>query len=195
MKEQILKLRKEGKTYKEIVEKVGCSKGTVAYHCGKGQKEKASKRQKTLKDRKKKSIKTPDSIIKKMQPLYNSGLTAQQVADELKVSKTTVLKYIKVREQLTVEEKRKNNIRYVNKRRKELKIMSIEYKGGKCSNCGYNRCVRALDFHHLDPSKKNFTIASKGYTRSWKKVKEELDKCVLVCANCHREIHEGLIKI
>lgn len=72
--------------------------------------------------------------------------------------------------------------------------MAVEYKGGKCSVCGYDRCADALEFHHLDPSQKDFGISSKGYTRSWDKVKEELDKCILVCSNCHREIHSGLIK-
>jgi predicted HNH restriction endonuclease len=52
-----------------------------------------------------------------------------------------------------------------------------------------------LDFHHVDSTKKEFGIGNSGYTRSWEKVKKELDKCILVCANCHREIHEGLIKI
>ena len=70
--------------------------------------------------------------------------------------------------------------------------MAITYKGGKCQCCGYNRCLGALEFHHIDPSSKDFGISSKGYTRSWDKVKSELDKCVLVCANCHREIHEGI---
>lgn len=80
------------------------------------------------------------------------------------------------------------------KRRNKVKEMAVEYKGGKCSVCGYDRCADALEFHHLDPSKKDFGISSKGYTRSWDKVKEELDKCILVCSNCHREIHSGLIK-
>mgnify|MGYP003431129005 FL=1 len=52
-----------------------------------------------------------------------------------------------------------------------------------------------MEFHHLDPEQKDFGIAAKGYTRSWEKVKEELDKCIMVCANCHREIHDGLIKL
>ena len=47
----------------------------------------------------------------------------------------------------------------------------------------------------LDPNKKDFGIANKGYTRSWEKVQEELDKCIMVCANCHREIHDGLIQL
>lgn len=81
------------------------------------------------------------------------------------------------------------------KRRDKVKEMSIEYKGGKCSICGYNKCAGALEFHHLDPSQKDFGISAKGYTRAWEKVKEELDKCILVCANCHREIHAGIINL
>lgn len=73
--------------------------------------------------------------------------------------------------------------------------MAIEYKGGKCKCCGYNKCISALEFHHLDPSVKEFNIGQKGYTRSWDKNKKELDKCILVCANCHREIHHGLINL
>lgn len=77
----------------------------------------------------------------------------------------------------------------VQKRRDKLKILSIEYKGSKCEICGYNKCISALEFHHIDPKEKDFGIAEKGYTRSWNRVKEELDKCILICANCHREIH------
>ena len=77
-------------------------------------------------------------------------------------------------------------------RRDKVKLMAIRYKGGKCEICGYDKCVGALEFHHKDPTTKDFGISSKGYTRSWELVKSELDKCVLVCANCHREIHEGL---
>lgn len=71
--------------------------------------------------------------------------------------------------------------------------MAIAYKGGRCQCCNYNRYVGALEFHHLNPDEKDFGIASKGYTRSWERNKEELDKCVLVCANCHREIHANII--
>jgi 5-methylcytosine-specific restriction endonuclease McrA len=77
----------------------------------------------------------------------------------------------------------------VQKRRDKIKQMAVEYKGGCCFNCGYTAYIGALEFHHKDPSKKDFGIASKGFTRSWESVKLELDKCILVCANCHREIH------
>ena len=83
----------------------------------------------------------------------------------------------------------------VARRRKKLKSMAIEYKGGKCFFCGYSKCPEALDFHHLDGNKKDFGLSSRGITRSWEKVKKEMDKCILVCANCHREIHSGVLKI
>lgn len=77
----------------------------------------------------------------------------------------------------------------VQRRRDKLKILAVNYKGGKCSKCGYDECMGALEFHHLDPSKKDFGLSVRGITRSWDKIKKELDKCILVCANCHREIH------
>lgn len=77
----------------------------------------------------------------------------------------------------------------VQRRRDKIKLQAVEYKGGKCEKCGYNKCVGALEFHHLDTNEKDFGISARGYTRSWEKVKAELDKCILVCANCHREIH------
>lgn len=85
-------------------------------------------------------------------------------------------------------------IEAVRKRRRKVREMSIEYKGGQCTQCGYNRCFDALEFHHQDSSKKDFGISDKGYTRSWEKIRAELDKCVLVCANCHREIHANFAR-
>jgi hypothetical protein len=83
----------------------------------------------------------------------------------------------------------------VTKRRRKLKSLAVELKGGKCQICGYGKYVGALDFHHLDEKDKDFDLSTRGLTRSWKKIKEEIDKCILVCANCHREIHGGLIKL
>jgi hypothetical protein len=82
-------------------------------------------------------------------------------------------------------------INAVKRRRRHIKEMAVMYKGGACETCGYDRDVTALDFHHIEEDTKDFGIGSKGYTRSWEKVKEELDKCIMVCANCHREIHSG----
>lgn len=80
----------------------------------------------------------------------------------------------------------------VNKRRRKIKEMAIEYKDGACSICGYNKSNWALDFHHIDPKEKDFSIGAKGHCRSWNEVKKELDKCILVCRNCHAELHEKL---
>jgi len=70
-------------------------------------------------------------------------------------------------------------IKAVSKRRKKLKQMSIEYKGGKCNVCGYNKCVDALEFHHLE--EKQFGLSKNGLTRSWDKLKQNLINVFSVC--------------
>lgn len=80
----------------------------------------------------------------------------------------------------------------VSKRRKKLREMARSYKGGKCAICGYCKCQSALSFHHLDPKNKDFGLSVRGLTRSWDKIKKEIDKCVLLCANCYMEVHEGI---
>lgn len=81
----------------------------------------------------------------------------------------------------------------VNLRRRKIKQMAVEYKGGQCSKCGYKKYIGALEFHHLDPNEKDFSISKSGHCSSWEKVKIELDKCILVCSNCHKEIHGEII--
>ena len=83
----------------------------------------------------------------------------------------------------------------VAKRRYKIREMAVAYKGGRCQLCGYTRCIAALEFHHPDPSKKDFGISLNGLTRAWTKVKAEVEKCALVCANCHREIHAGISQL
>ena len=67
----------------------------------------------------------------------------------------------------------------------------VEYKGGKCEKCGYNRCIDNLTFHHLDPSKKDFQIS--GASKSFETLKKETDKCQMLCRNCHGEVHSTKI--
>lgn len=100
--------------------------------------------------------------------------------------------YGKVKRVLTDDEKsRQNSLRVINHRR-NLKIRLIEYKGGKCIKCNYNKCNAALEFHHLDPNEKDFDISNFSY--SFDRLKKEADKCILVCSNCHREIHDEINK-
>jgi len=91
-------------------------------------------------------------------------------------------------------DRKKYLIQAVAKRRRKIKLMAIEYKGGRCQICGYNKYPGALDLHHVS-GEKSFGIGDKGYTRSWEKTKQELDKCILVCANCHREIEAGVTQL
>lgn len=79
---------------------------------------------------------------------------------------------------------------YVKSRRKNMKEASIRKKGGKCVCCGYNRCHASLDFHHIDPTTKEFGIAGNNFSK--KRIEVEIEKCVLVCRNCHGEIEAGL---
>jgi hypothetical protein len=80
----------------------------------------------------------------------------------------------------------------VKKRRQNIKAKAVEYLGGSCARCGYNRCLRSLDFHHTDPSQKDFTISNNS-GKSWSDIKIELNKCILVCSNCHGEIHDEMV--
>lgn len=75
--------------------------------------------------------------------------------------------------------------------KKNTKLKVIEYFGGKCKICSYSRAPSVLELHHLDPTKKEFSITN-GSLKSWKRIETELKKCVLLCANCHREVHSGL---
>ena len=73
----------------------------------------------------------------------------------------------------------------------EVKTLAVKYKGGECVCCRYKKSLSALEFHHLDPSQKDFEVGGKR-KMNFEKLKVELDKCILVCANCHAEIHGGI---
>lgn len=77
-------------------------------------------------------------------------------------------------------------------RARETKRIAVEYKGGKCMVCGYDRYIGALQFHHPDPTVKDYAICQKK-TVCFEQIKAELDKCVLVCSRCHSEIEGGII--
>lgn len=82
-----------------------------------------------------------------------------------------------------------------NETRRQIKKKAVEFKGGKCEICGYDRCLAALTFHHLDPSKKNFGISDKGHEYGWEAVQKELLQTLMLCSNCHTEHHEGLLNL
>ena len=124
MKEQILKLRQQNKTYREIQKILGCSRSLISYYV---------------------------------------NPTGKQSHNE-----------------------RQNKNRFTRK---------IKYKllmGDKCQICGYDKCLDALQYHHNDPSQKEFDVSSAIWGKSNatnQQIQDELKKCTLVCANCHFEIH------
>ena len=85
----------------------------------------------------------------------------------------------------------KCNVENVSNSRRNIKKRLIDEFGGKCQRCGYDRCYKALQFHHKDREVKTFTIGSGNY-RSWKSALAEAKKCELLCANCHFEVEADL---
>lgn len=115
--------------------------------------------------------------------LRESGYSYREIARTLGIGKTTVEHHCNpIRGR---DEQRK----WRNKRRKVL----VEENGGRCYICGYNKCLTALDFHHRDPSQKEFGIARMlNNGAPMERLKREIQKCVLICSNCHHEVHEGI---
>lgn len=173
--EKILSLRKEGKSYKEITKILGCAMSTVSYHC-------------QLHKMGDNNQKVTDDEKKQFQKMYNEVGSLKKVAKLTGRSFETVKKYVQVIKRV----KKVTNSESVMLWRKKTKKKLIEYKGGKCELCGYSKCERALEFHHTNPNEKDFSIS--GRSLSFDKLKNEVDKCMLVCSNCHSEIHDGLIK-
>jgi transposase len=83
----------------------------------------------------------------------------------------------------------------VSDRRRRVKEILVSEAGGSCRICGYSRCLAALHFHHLDPGGKRFSMGREGVTRSLAVMREEAQRCVLLCANCHAEVEAGIVRI
>ncbi len=219
MKDKIIKLRKEGKTYNEIKKILGCSKSTISYHCSKlnilddeedlmitdlRKNGKTYHEIYTIFDKKitKEKIRMicaknglsyldrlTDEDILKIKELYDEFKSCRKVAEITGCAVQTIRKYVDI-VKTSHEERKKNKSNNVINWRKRKKLELVKYKGGKCEICGYDRCVRALEFHHTDINDKDFTISGKSW--SYERLKKEVDKCILVCSNCHVEIHEEL---
>ena len=79
--------------------------------------------------------------------------------------------------------------------RRAMKKEAVKRLGGKCCRCGYDKCIDALQFHHKDPSQKEFGLAANGKTHNWKEYWAEAQKCELLCANCHAEEHSKSVGV
>lgn len=175
LKEKILNLYFKKYTYIQIQKELNCSKGTISYHL------------KNFKDEDRFNIsKIEDNIRNKD---YKNIVSFYEETKNL-LSKRKLQKI--AREKFFKESSKKEiNSSYYKLRRKEIKQSLVDYKGGCCKKCGYNKSLKALQFHHLIPQQKSFTISANLKSLSIEKIKKELDKCILLCANCHAEIHDN----
>jgi hypothetical protein len=177
LKEKIIELRKNGKTYNEIKDEMGCSKSLISYYCNKYNLGRPVKK-----------INLTTSDIFNINEFYKTH-TVVETCEKFNISNRILHKYADNKMLiLTEDERKKRNYGRVKLHRQKIKEMAVIYKGGKCEICGYDKCNWAFDFHHIDKTKKEYSISSNS-TLSWDKVKIEVDKCIMLCANCHRELH------
>lgn len=120
---------------------------------------------------------------------YKKVKSLRKTAEYFCASRERIRKYINDNE-IIKKTKTKTKSQSVIDWRKRKKIELVKYLGGKCKHCGYDKCINALQFHHKDSNEKDFTISRKSY--SFEKLKKEANKCILLCANCHIELHEKL---
>ena len=121
---------------------------------------------------------------------YITVHSIKKTAEHFNVNRSTIRKYINEDEIINKKEKKISKSKAVIDFRRRVKSKLVEYKGGSCVSCGYNKSIQALQFHHTNPDEKDFSISGKSY--SFEKMKIEVDKCVLLCSNCHIELHEKL---
>lgn len=186
----IIKMRKNGIKYDEIRKTINIKEDQLKYIC------------RAFNLNNSNFYREPKSKeIEEMQKYYNECNSLRKVEAKFGWSRFTISKYLKInspnKSNLTKDEydikRRKDMSKNVINWRKDKKIKLVEYKGGCCQVCGYKKSMGALEFHHLTPTEKDFSISSKSY--AYERLKKEVDKCILVCSNCHIEIHEGIIKI
>lgn len=176
LKQQMVDLFDNGLNYTQIADKLQCSKGTISYHLTSFIKQRKDEKKQFIESIKNNLPKDRNQFIE----LYGDKLTFR----EKQYFFNTFYKL----PDMGTQRGNVPNEYYRNKRYKIKKEM-VEYKGGKCEKCGYDKSLRALQFHHIEPSEKDFNIG--GITTMNENVKKELDKCILVCANCHSEIHDN----
>ena len=137
--------------------------------------------------------------IKEMQEFYDDGHSLREIQKKFNLpsggyQRSKLIKSLKINPHQIMfsdEERKQSKTVKVIKSKQKLKQRLVEYKGGKCQICGYNKCLSALVFHHTDPSQKEFSIGTSG--KGYEKCLTEINKCQLLCCNCHAEIHTKIL--
>lgn len=185
---KVLALRAEGKSYREIAKEIGCSVPTVSYHCTKMQGNEAIKRDR--REMLRRTLEIPFEREALLLWLLVANVRRKDIAEALDIPYQEVLAFSR-KNSLPRETYSISPYERVKRRRMHLKMLAVAYKGGRCARCGYHKSIRAMDFHHPDPEQKDFSV-SQNANRAWKNIVDEIDKCVLLCSNCHREEHDRL---
>jgi DNA-binding CsgD family transcriptional regulator len=192
MEKEIRELKEKGKTLKEIQEILGISSFTLSKYSGG------------------KNSSLGDEITR----LRREGKTLPEIKTILGCSRSTVSKYLarsnrsieSIRQEKKVEKKLEGKShrtpegssngllnRNLRKRKKEFLLSAAN---NSCQNCGYDKCTSALSFHHLDESTKSFGIAGSAFTKhKIEKLISEAEKCIILCMNCHAEVHAGITDV
>lgn len=163
---KIIALRKKGIPLKKISEELKCSKSSVSKWCA--------------------MLSNNEDIIKNN--IKNRRLNVVGMASVLKEKELEIIKQSR-------DYKQSQQGLYNLNLRKTKKMFLIHVVNGCCQICGYNKCVDALSFHHLDPLTKLFAISgSRLLSNSLESLISEAEKCALLCHNCHTEVHSGIIE-
>lgn len=175
-RENITNLKNEGKTSQEISSILNIGLGTVGYY---------------FKILGLNNEKLNNEEIENVIELYNKRKTFKEISSILNLDFNLIKNYIKnkkiLKPKITKEELKIQKTSHVVNWKKRKKNELVEYKGGNCEFCGYNKCIEALEFHHKDPNEKDFNISGSNF--KIETLKKEVDKCLLLCSNCHREEH------
>ncbi len=178
---EIISMKNNNKTYPEILSKIEITEDKLIKIC---RNHKINRVSNTI-------SKTFDKV--NILDYYLKVKSLKKTALYFNTSRSTIRKFIDDENILQKRGRTISKSQSVIDWRKRSKMKLIEYKGGKCEICGYNKSINALHFHHRNSEEKDFQIGGKSY--SFEKLKKEADKCIMVCSNCHSEIHEGLITI
>jgi len=185
--DEIHRLRSEGYSYNKIRGILKCSKGTISKYAAGIMSTKYNVR----------IFKTQEELDKLH--CYAESHTYQETANYFNVSVSTIRNYTTCKKiSRNKQSHEKTLVHYKTHKqqlRLEIKKQCVEYLGGQCKICGYKKCYRALEFHHMNPAEKEMGISQANTKYRFEQLKPELDKCVLLCKNCHAEVHDGLIEI
>lgn len=171
--------KKDGATYKQIHSLCDVSYDNIKRVC------------RIFKVNKNYKRKLDAGIVKKIKTTYQETNSIRKTAKQLKISREVIRQYVTIQPKKDSSTRKKDSVNAVKKHRKKIKERLVEYKGGKCVICGYCKNIVALTFHHIDPQEKEFGIGGRNY--SWERMVKEVDKCSLLCHNCHAELHDGIL--